>query len=142
MINRIVIMGRLVTDPELRTAGNSNVCRFRVAVERSFAGQDGQRQTDFINVNAWNRTADFVAKYFRKGQMIAVDGSLRQENYKTQDGEDRTVYVVNADNVSFCGSKAETAAQPAQARPAPAEPDFDERPEPEQVGFDDYDLPF
>ncbi len=101
-------MGRLVVDPELRTAGSSNLCRFRIAVDRSFVGQDGQRQTDFIGCQAWGRTADFISKYFRKGQMIAVEGSLRQDNYTTPDGQERRSYVVNVDNASFCGSKAET----------------------------------
>lgn len=108
MINRIVLMGRLVVDPELRTAGNSNLCKFRMAVDRSFVGADGQRQTDFIACQAWGRTADFITKYFRKGQMIALEGQLRQDNYTTPDGQERRSYVVNVDNASFCGSKAET----------------------------------
>lgn len=108
MLNRVILMGRLVVDPELRTAGSSNLCKFRIAVDRQFVGQDGQRITDFIGCQAWGKSADFISKYFRKGQMIAVEGSLRQDNYTTADGQERRSYVVNVDNASFCGSKAET----------------------------------
>ncbi len=111
MLNKVILMGRLVVDPELRTAGSSNLCKFRIAVERAFVGQDGQRQTDFIGCQAWGRSADFISKYFRKGQMIAVEGSLRQDNYTTPDGQERRSYVVNVDNASFCGSRAETGGQ-------------------------------
>ena len=104
-------MGRLVVDPELRTAGSSNLCKFRIAVDRQFIGPDGQRITDFIGCQAWGKSADFISKYFRKGQMIAVEGSLRQDNYTTADGQERRSYVVNVDNASFCGSKAETGGQ-------------------------------
>ena len=147
MINTIVLMGRITADPELKTAGNSNVCKFRLAVERPFVGQDGQRQTDFISCQAWGKSAEFISKYFRKGQLIAVEGSLRQETYKTQDGQERSNYVVNVNSASFCGrEQSQTQEQPQAAKPAPVAPSapkFDSQPEPEQVGFNEDDsLPF
>ncbi|MCH5190735.1 MAG: single-stranded DNA-binding protein [Oscillospiraceae bacterium] len=107
MLNCVIIMGRLTADPELRTT-QSGISRtsFRVAVDRPYKSGD-ERQTDFINVVAWRNTADFVSRYFRKGQMIAVQGSLQVRNYEDNNGNKRTSVDVVADNVSFCGSKNE-----------------------------------
>lgn len=109
MLNCVVIMGRLVADPELRTTTSGlSVSSFCVAVDRKFTKAGEEKQTDFINVVAWRSTADFVSKYFRKGSMIAVQGSLQSRNYEDKNGNKRTAYEVVADNVSFCGSKAES----------------------------------
>ena len=111
MINNAVIMGRLTADPELRTTGNGiGVCGFTVAVDRNYRPEGEERQTDFINVVAWHKTADFVSRYFRKGQMIAVQGSIQTRNYEDRNGNKRTAVEIVADNISFCGSKAETGA--------------------------------
>ena len=111
MINNAVIMGRLTADPELRTTGNGiGVCGFTVAVDRNYRPEGEERQTDFINVVAWCKTADFVSRYFRKGQMIAVQGSIQTRNYEDRNGNKRTAVEIVADNISFCGSKAETGA--------------------------------
>lgn len=111
MINNAVIMGRLTADPELRTTGNGiGVCGFTVAVDRNYRPEGEERQTDFINVVAWRKTADFVSRYFRKGQMIAVQGSIQTRNYEDRNGNKRTAVEIVADNISFCGSKAETGA--------------------------------
>ncbi len=108
MINSVIIMGRLTADPELRTtASGLSVTSFTVAVDRRFQRQGEDRQTDFISVVAWRQTADFVTRFFRKGQMIAVQGSLQVRNYEDKNGNKRTAYDVVADNVSFCGSKNE-----------------------------------
>ena len=105
MLNSIIIMGRLTADPELRTTpSNLSVTSFTVAVDRNYKSGD-ERQTDFINCVAWRATADFVTRYFRKGQMIAVQGSLQVRNYEDKNGNKRTAYDVVADNVSFCGDK-------------------------------------
>lgn len=105
MLNIVVIMGRLTADPELKTTNSGNtLTSFAVAVERSFA-KGGNRETDFINVVAWRSTAEFICKYFRKGQMIAINGSLQQRNYEDRDGNKRTAYEVVAQQVSFCGGK-------------------------------------
>ena len=122
MLNSVIIMGRLTADPELRTTTRGlSVTSFTVAVDRNYKSGD-ERQTDFINCVAWRATADFVTRYFRKGQMIAVQGSLQVRNYEDKNGNKRTAYDVVADNVSFCGSKSETGnnfgAQRQESAPA------------------------
>ena len=108
MLNVAIIMGRLTAAPELRTtASGLSVTSFSVAVDRSYkAGEE--RQTDFINVVAWRQTAEFVSRYFQKGSMIAVRGRIQQRNYEDKNGNKRTAFEIVADEVSFCGSKAET----------------------------------
>lgn len=111
MLNSAIIMGRLTADPELRTtASGLSVTSFSVAVDRRFQRQGEEKQTDFINVVAWRQTADFVSRYFHKGSMIAVQGSIQTRNYEDKNGNKRTAVEIVADNVSFCGSKAESEA--------------------------------
>lgn len=129
MLNCAVIMGRLTADPELRTTPNGiSVTSFSVAVDRSYQRAGEERQTDFINVVAWRNTAEFVSRYFRKGSMIAVQGSIQTRNYEDRNGNKRTAFEIVADNVSFCGSKSEsgtTGGAPAiQAAPAAPAPSF------------------
>ena len=113
MINCAVIMGRLTRDPELRTTNTGiAVTSFTVAVDRSYAKQGEERQADFINVLAWRTTAEFVAKYFKKGSMIAVQGSIQTRSYEDKNGNKRTAFEIVADNVSFCGSKSESETKP------------------------------
>ena len=117
MLNCAVIMGRLVADPELRTTTSGiSVISFRVAVDRSFVRQGEERQADFIDVVAWRQTAEFVSRYFRKGSMIAVQGSIQTRNYEDRNGNKRTAVEIVADNVSFCGSKAESGNAGGNAR--------------------------
>lgn len=112
MINVAVIMGRLTADPELKTTqGGNSVCSFTVAVDRNYAPQGQERKTDFINVVAWRSTAEFVSKWFRKGQMIALQGPIQVRNYEDRNGNKRTAVEIIADEVSFCGSKAEQGTQ-------------------------------
>ena len=126
MLNHIVLMGRLTRDPELRyTGSNVPVASFSIAVDRDFGrGENGEKQTDFINVVAWRQTAEFVSRYFHKGSMIAVRGSIQQRNYEDKNGNKRTAFEIVAEEVSFCGSKAETGTgarqneQPARVQPA------------------------
>nr|DAP41314.1 MAG TPA: Single strand binding protein [Caudoviricetes sp.] len=107
MLNIVALIGRLVADPELKTTQNGiNVCSFRIAVDRSFTRQGEERKADFIDVTAWRKNAEFVCKYFQKGSMIAVEGSLQTRQYQDQQGSNRTVVEVVASNVSFCGGKA------------------------------------
>jgi single-strand DNA-binding protein len=147
MVNCAVIMGRLVADPELRTTGNgTSVTSFAVAVDRRFARSGEDRQTDFIDVIAWRQTADFVCKYFRKGSMIAIQGYIQTRTYEDKNGNKRKAVELVADNVSFCGSKAESGsgsfnrddsymnAQPAPSYSTADAGDFKEIPE--------DDLPF
>lgn len=111
MINNVVLMGRLVATPELKStpAGNT-VTSFSLAVERSYARQGEQRQTDFINCVAWRSTAEFITRYFQKGSMIAVTGSIQTRNYEDKNGNKRTAFEVLVSQATFCGSKAETGA--------------------------------
>ena len=104
MLNTAIIMGRLTADTELRkTPSGVSVTRFTVAVDRGYK-QGEEKKADFINVVAWRSTAEFVCKYFSKGQMIAVQGSIETGSYE-KDGRKYNTFEINADNVSFCGSK-------------------------------------
>ena len=113
MLNKAILMGRLTRDPELKyTQGNLPVIQFTVAVERNRTAQGQEKQTDFINVVAWKQTAEFVEKYFKKGSLIALRGSIQQRNYEDKNGNKRTAFEVIADEVSFCGSKADKPQTP------------------------------
>ena len=145
MLNNAVIMGRLVADPELRTTGSGiSVTSFTVAVDRRFVRQGEERQADFIDIIAWRQQAEFICKYFRKGSMIAIQGSIQTRMYEDKNGNKRKAVEIVADNVSFCGSKSETGTgvrndsfvntQPAPSYSTADEGDFKEIPE--------DDLPF
>lgn len=115
MLNSIVIMGRLTSTPELKTTNSGlSVTSFTVAVDRRFQKQGEEKQTDFLTVVAWRQAADFVCKYFNKGDMIAVQGELQTRRYEDKDGNKRTATEIIADNVSFCGGKKESAQAAAQ----------------------------
>ena len=121
MLNCAVIMGRLTADPELRTTSSGvSVTSFCVAVDRSYVRQGEERQADFINVVAWRQTADFVTRYFRKGSMIAVQGSIQTRPYEDRNGNKRTAVEIIADNVSFCGSRQSNDGSQGRAE-APAQ---------------------
>lgn len=142
MLNCAVIMGRLTADPELRqTASSISVTRFTVAVERAYAKPGEERKTDFITVVAWGKTAEFVSRYFVKGSMIAVQGSIQTGSYE-KDGVKRYTFEINADNVSFCGSKNESSTSGAPAATAAA-PSFSNGSVDDFAAMaDDDDLPF
>lgn len=128
MLNCVTLMGRIACDIETRTTTTGkSVANFRIAVDRSYS-KNGNKETDFINVVCWEGTADFVSKYFGKGSMIAVQGSIQTRNYEDKDGNKRTAFEVLAREVSFCGGKNETSPAPAQATPtySASEPDFEE----------------
>ena len=107
MLNHIVIMGRLTRDPELRTTqAGVSVTSFTVAVDRDFGGRDGgERQTDFIDCVAWRSTGEFVSKYFHKGSMMVVSGRLQSRKWQDREGNNRTSWEINADNVYFGESR-------------------------------------
>ncbi len=103
-------MGRLVSDPELKTTPNGvSVTNFRIAVDRSYVRSGEERKADFIDIVCWRQTAEFVCRYFGKGAMIAVDGQLQTRTYQAKDGTNRYVVEVVADNVSFTGEKRESS---------------------------------
>ena len=124
MLNVVALLGRLTADPELRrTPSGVSVTTFTVAVNRSYVKQGRpSRQTDFIDVVAWRSTAEFVSKYFRKGQMIAVQGSIRPAPMRTKQGNKRKAVEVQADNVSFADSKG--SSQGGQQNSSYAAPDY------------------
>lgn len=106
MLNVAVLMGRLVADPELRHTPNGiAVTTFTIAVDRGYAKAGTERQADFIDIVAWRATAEFVCKYFRKGQMIAVEGSIQTRSYTDREGVKRKAFEIQANNVSFTESK-------------------------------------
>lgn len=104
MLNRVILMGRLTADPELRqTQSGLSVLSFSIAVERDFANKGEEKQVDFINLVAWRQTAEFISKYFSKGKMIAVDGRLQVRNYTDSNGNNRTTSEVLIDKAYFAG---------------------------------------
>lgn len=106
MLNKIILMGRLVKDPELRrTQSGTAVTSFRIAVDRDFKSQDGSKQADFFDVVAWRSTAEFVSKYFTKGRMAVVEGRLQTRDWTDKSGNKRITAEVVADNVYFADSK-------------------------------------
>lgn len=112
-MNSVCLMGRLTADPELKTTQNGvSVSSFSIAVDRSYTPKGQERQADFINCVAWRGTAEFITRYFRKGNRIAVQGSLQSRKFTANDGSTRTAYEVVIDNAYFCESKG---GQPAAA---------------------------
>lgn len=111
-MNKVILTGRLTADPELRqTQSGVASCRFTIAVNRRFADKNtGERQADFISCQAWRQSAEFVSKYFRKGSMICIDGTLRTGSYQDKNHSDVTHYTTDVlvENVEFCGSKKDS----------------------------------
>jgi single-strand DNA-binding protein len=104
MLNRVILMGRITQDLELRqTPNGTSTLNFNVAVDRNYTGQDGQRQTDFITCVAWRQQAEFISRYFSKGRMIAIEGNLRTRTYDDKNGSRHYVTEVFVDSVSFTG---------------------------------------
>ena len=106
MMNRVCLMGRLTKDHELKqTPNNVSVANFSLAVDRNYQSDKDNKQTDFINIVAWRHTAEFVGKYFTKGQLVAAEGSIQTRSYQDKDGNNRTVFEVVADQVYFAEKK-------------------------------------
>lgn len=144
-MNRVILMGRLTADPELRqTPQGTTLARFTIAVNRRFA-KEGSQQADFINCVAWRLTGEFVARYFHKGSMIAVEGQIQSRSWDGQDGRRQYATEVVVDNAYFTGSKAETNTGASQgayqsnfgAYSAPADHGFNQAP-----AHTDYDQGF
>ena len=105
-LNVVAIMGRMAADAQLRTTqSGKNVASFRIACDRGRKDANGQNQTDWLDVVAWDKAADFVSRYFSKGSMIAVTGRLQSRNYQDKNGNNRTAIEIVANQVSFCGEK-------------------------------------
>lgn len=158
MYNRIILMGRLTADPELKTTQSGiPMCRISIAVDRGYAKQGEEKQTDFFNVTLWRQQAEFVSRYFSKGRMIHIEGKLQNDNYTDQNGQKHYRTVIQADNVCFCGDKgsnqnqqqggyAQQYHQPQQAQPSgyyqqqPMQPQYQQTAQTPQVGtLDDFE---
>ena len=138
-MNIVTMMGRLTSDVEVkRTTSDNKVANFSIAVDRGYKGADGNRITDFINVVAWNGTAEFIGKWFQKGSMIAISGSLQSRRFEDKEGNKRTAYEVVADKAYFTGGKVDGVA--AANTTKENKPNTKES-EPEDISGDD-DLPF
>ena len=128
-MNKVILVGNLTRDPELRETPNGvAVCSFSIAVQRDFAGADGNKETDFFNVTVWRKTADVCGKYLKKGNKVAVIGSLQNRSYEDKDGIKRTVTEIQGSEIEFLTPKAQ-----------------DEKATPESKGLtpiDDNQLPF
>lgn len=121
-LNRIILFGRLTKDPEHKQiSSGASVCKFTVACDRQFTNkQTNERECDFIEVQAWRGAADFVSRWFKRGDAITVEGSLRNNNWTDNEGKKHYSYIVNAENIGFGGGKSNGGEQ---AQPAPAQPD-------------------
>jgi single-strand DNA-binding protein len=140
MLNRVVLIGRLVRDPEMRyTPSGVASVRMSIAVQRPFANQQGERETDFIDLRAWRKLAETCAAHLKKGRLIAVEGRLEVRSYDGQDGQRRRVYEVVADDVRFLDRANNQAAAGSTG-----EPDGDPYGEdpPDYDGPDDEPVPF
>ena len=156
MLNRVILMGRITQDLELKTtASGISVTSFSIAVDRNYVKQGEERQTDFINIVCWRKQAEFVCRYFEKGSMIAIEGQLQTRTYQAKDGSNRYVTEVVADSVSFTGEKREQNnngySQPQYQQPTQPQyqtPQYQQQqmngyngyPQPQD--FQDEDLPF
>lgn len=147
MLNVIAVMGRLVADPELRkTTSGISTTTFTIACDRNFVKAGTERQTDFFDIVAWRQTAEFACKYFRKGQLIALNGSLQTRTYEDKEGKKRKVYEIVADNLHFADSKnsapAGDSAPAARSVPQEAPSYSAGAPDDFAVIDDSEDLPF
>jgi len=147
-MNKVILVGYLAADPESRTTQSGIAqCTLRLAVQRRFANQQGERESDFFNVVCWRQTAEFCTRYLSKGRKIAVAGSLQNRSYEAKDGSKRYVTEVIAESVEFCdrrddrpGATASQPVAPPVARPAP-----NHQTSMAEMGFsevEDDDLPF
>jgi len=171
MLNKIVIMGRLTADPELRyTQSNVPVASFTVAVDRDYADRDGNRATDFVSCVAWRQGGEFVSKYFSRGSMIVCEGRLESRQWTDRDGNKRTSWEINCDRTYFGearrreeqgGQTWQPAGRPVAVDPEPeyerprvvdtneptpfgtnADPRYAPAPQATVLDEDDGDLPF
>lgn len=157
MINNVTLMGRLVSDPELKkTPAGVSVTSFRIAVDRGYVSKDGQRQADFPTIVAWRNTAEFICKYFKKGNMLALQGQIQTRAYKTADGQNRVATEILAEKASFTGEKpsglttSQTAPQQAATPQQQAAPQAQTQAQAQatqqftmdEVVLTDDDLPF
>jgi len=143
MLNKVILMGRFTRDPELRsTPQGISTCSFSIAVDRNFVRQGEERKADFINCVAWRQTAEFISKYFKKGSMVALEGSIQTRSWDDQDGKKRYATDVVVNQVYFAESKRDSQSSMGGDDSFGMAGDFGSLPEPiSPMGTDD-DLPF
>jgi single-strand DNA-binding protein len=135
MLNVIVLIGRLTQDPELRHTGSGvAVAHFTLAVDRGYTNQQGERETDFIDISCWRELAETVAQHLQKGRLVAVQGSLQIRRYETADGQQRRAAEVRADRVKFLPDRSRPAGEPGTGMAGGARPRDEEA--------EDADVPF
>jgi len=138
MLNRVILIGRLTRDPEMRyTPNGTAVSRFSLAVDRPYTNQGGERETDFIDIVAWRQLGETCAQYLGKGRLVAVEGRLQVRSYETQDGQRRRVYEVVADTVRFLDKAGQQGRSGAPGRTGYGADDFESLGE--EVSLDDVD---
>lgn len=136
MLNRVILMGRFTADPELKKTPNGvSVTAFTIAVQRNYQ----KEETDFINIVAWRQTADFVCRYFTKGQLIALEGAIQTRRYTDKNGNNRTVFEVLAEHVYFAESKKDHGNFNQEQSGSFSIGDIEDY---EEVSTDEDDLPF
>ena len=139
MFNLVVLTGRLTADPELKnTLSGLPVTSFTIAVERKTKNEEGKRDADFINIVAWRKTAELIIQWFKKGDMIGIEGSIQTRKYTDKNGNNRTAFEVVANNIQFVGGKKEDSTASPDPLPALQETIAQQFPEVEN----DSDLPF
>lgn len=132
-MNQVNLIGRLTADPEIKhTQSGMAMVRFSIAVDRAYTKQGEEKQADFINCVAWDKKAEFICKYFSKGQKIALTGSIRTGSYTDKDGNKRNTVDVWVDNVEFCESRKQGGTSADAHTQEPQKP----------IQYDDNDLPF
>ena len=156
-MNRVILIGRLTRDPELRyTSSNIATASFSLAVDRNFTNQNGEREADFINIVVWRKQAENCKNYLTKGSQVAIEGRIQTRSYDGQDGQKRYVTEVVADNVQFLDSKGSRDTSVPTSAPEPTPYDFASQPEPKttdvkndpfadfgnNIEISDDDLPF
>ncbi|MBR3210388.1 MAG: single-stranded DNA-binding protein [Bacilli bacterium] len=141
-MNKVFLIGRLTRDPELRyTGSNTAVATFSLAVNRNFSNQNGERETDFINIVVWRKQAENVKNFLSQGSQVAIDGRIQTRSYDDQNGQKRYVTEVVADNVEFLGSKnssnnSNNGNSSADNHAEPTPYDFGDAPEPKGTDID------
>ena len=129
-MNKVIVHGRLTRDPEMRDAGQSRVCKFTVAENQRF----NREKSNFHDCEAWNKTGEFVEKYFGKGSEIVVSGELQQREYEAKDGSNRRAWSINVDQVDFCGKASDGQGRKEQPAAVTDENGF--------TDIEDDELPF
>ena len=142
MFNLVVLTGRLTADPELKTTPNGiSVTSFSIAVDRRYRSGE-ERQTDFINIVAWRTSAEFICKYFKKGNLIGIEGSIQPRRYQDKNGNNRTAFEVVANNVQFVESKRDAAPGAPMSEPPASFSNADVNDFADLGDATDDDLPF